>query len=385
MGLPGVTEAKMAKLSGRDIELLSDKLTDTLGFDQLEQYVHASTGDRIYDKYVGRNKPLQPTIRELLIALEQLGTTAYFLHYVHFRRPGRKDIQQLIARLCPDAIAPVPDRDIALSAQTAGETQPDAPTNAIAPGFQRNIRQHLPQLDIRIWLDNLLQIERRVCRIELNDEALGTGFLVGPDTVLTNWHVVEQAKSDDALNRIACRFDYVQLPNGTRQAGQAVPLHTETCLDTSEYSGAETTNTPESPAPTDNELDYALLRLAMPVGQERINGDARGWIVLPNAASPLPKDAPLLIVQHPEGTPMKLAMDTQAVIGRNSNATRILYRTNTERGSSGSPCFTIDWNLVALHHYGDPRWQDPKFNQGVPIELIRRRIEARGFANALGA
>jgi hypothetical protein len=375
----------MAKLDGRDIELLSDKLTDALDFDQLEQYVHASTGDRLYDKYVGRNKPLQPTIAELLVALERLGTTAYFLHYVHIRRPGRKDVQQLIAQLCPDAIAAVPDRNIALSAQTAGQAQSDAPTNAIAPGFERNIRQHLPQLDIRVWLDSLLQIERRVCRIELNDEALGTGFLVGPDTVLTNWHVIEQAKADGSLRQISCRFDYVQLPNGTRQAGQAVALDGQTCLDTSTYSEAETTATPATPAPTADQLDYALLRLATPVGQQQVDGRTRGWIVLPSAPAPLPKDAPLLIVQHPDGMPMKLAMDTQAVIGRNTNATRILYRTNTESGSSGSPCFTIDWNLVALHHYGDPSWQHPKFNQGVPIELIRRRIETKGLANALGA
>ena len=40
---------------------------------------------------------------------------------------------------------------------------------------------------------------------------------------------------------------------------------------------------------------------------------------------------------------------------------------------------------VALHHYGDPRWQNPLFNQGVPIELIRRRIDAKGFGNSLGA
>jgi V8-like Glu-specific endopeptidase len=223
-----------------------------------------------------------------------------------------------------------------------------------------------------------------VCRIEAKDVALGTGFLVGPDTVLTNWHVVEQAKRHGSLSQIACRFDYVELPNGSRQAGQVVPLHAESCLDTSLYSKAETTTTPESPPPTADELDYALLRLATPVGQQIVDGRTRGWIVLPNAASPLPKDAPLLIVQHPDGTPMKLAMDTQAVIGRNENSTRILYRTNTERGSSGSPCFTIDWNIVALHHYGDPSWQEPKFNQGVPIELIRRRIEARGFANTLG-
>jgi hypothetical protein len=44
----------------------------------------------------------------------------------------------------------------------------------------------------------------------------------------------------------------------------------------------------------------------------------------------------------------------------------------------------MDWDIVALHHYGDPAWQDPKFNQGVPIELIRGRIEAKGFGNAIG-
>jgi V8-like Glu-specific endopeptidase len=375
----------MTKLSGRDIELLSDKLTDTLDFEQLEAFVHASTGDRIYDKYVGRGKPLYPTITELLNVLERLGTTVYFLHYVYIRRPGRKDVQHLVARLFPEAVTAVPDRDIALSAQTGGEIQPDAPTSAVAPGFQRNIREHLPQLDIRVWLTNLLEAERRVCRIELNEEALGTGFLVGPDAILTNWHVVEEAKGNGTLNQIACRFDYVQLPNGARQAGQAVRLNGQTCVDTSTYSEAETTPTPDTPAPTADQLDYALLRLATPVGEQQVDGRKRGWIVLPSAAAPLTKDAPLLIVQHPKGLPMKLAMDTQAVIGRNENATRILYRTNTEPGSSGSPCFTLDWNLVALHHYGDPCWQAPKFNQGVPIELIRRRIEAQGFANALGA
>ena len=82
---------------------------------------------------------------------------------------------------------------------------------------------------------------------------------------------------------------------------------------------------------------------------------------------------------------MKLAMDTQAVIGLNGNGTRINYRTNTDPGSSGSPVFTMDWDLVALHHSGDPAWVNPTYNQGVPIELVRQRIEAGGFANALGA
>jgi V8-like Glu-specific endopeptidase len=73
------------------------------------------------------------------------------------------------------------------------------------------------------------------------------------------------------------------------------------------------------------------------------------------------------------------------VIGRCHADLRLRYKTNTEAGSSGSPCFTMDWTLVALHHLGDPaRAPAPAFNQGIPIELIRQRIVAQGQAAAIG-
>lgn len=93
--------------------------------------------------------------------------------------------------------------------------------------------------------------------------------------------------------------------------------------------------------------------------------------------------APLLIVQQPYGSPMMLALDTEAIIGRNANQTRIRYKTYTYPGASGSPCFTMDWDLAALHHYGDPAWQQPIFNQGVPIELIRSRIVEKGYLGSI--
>jgi len=372
----------MPRLSGQDIADLATLLADTLSFEDLEMYVHASTGDKLYVAYVGKGQPLKPTIFALLNALEELGITPKFLGYVYARRPGRPDVRQAIVRVCPEAFA-VPDRAIALSAQLAGEIQPDPPTNAIAPGLQRNVRPYLTKLDVRVWLERLIQIEHRICVVEFGSNAAGTGFLVGPDTVLTNWHVFEVAKVADKLGELGCRFDYVRLPDGKLHAGQLVPV--KACLDSSFYSAAEKTKSPENPPPTMDELDYALLQLAIPVGQQAVEGSTRGWISLPAVAMPLPKDAPLLIVQHPVGTPMKLAMDTQAVIGRNSSGTRIRYNTNTEPGSSGSPCFTMDWDLVALHHYGDPRWQNPLFNQGIPIELIRQRIDAKGLGNTLGA
>jgi hypothetical protein len=374
----------VGKLSGEDIKKLAVLLNGTLSFDDLEIFVHASTGDRLYDAFVGKGKPKLPTIIDLLNALEDLGTTSAFLAYVYANRPGRPEVRAEIARLFPDAVA-VQDKTIDLSAQTAGTSQPKASTNAIAPGLQRNVRPYLAKLDVRVWQDRLMKIERQVCRIELEGNALGTGFLVGPATVLTNWHVFEIARSADKVGLLGCRFDYVRLPNGQIDPGQLVLLDGAGGIDTSPYSAAEKTGHPDDPLPTLDELDYALLRLKVRVGDQQIEGAPRGWIALPKAVLPLPADAPILIVQHPEGAPMKLALDTQAVIGLNGNGTRIRYRTNTDPGSSGSPVFTMDWDLVALHHYGDPKWQSPLFNQGVPIELIRQRIDKDGFGDALGA
>ena len=374
----------MGKLSGEDIKRLSTLLSGTLSLNDLESFVYASTGDRLFVEYVAPGKPLRPTISDLLIALEDIGSTAKFLSYVYANRPGRPDVRTEIVKSFPDAVA-VPEQTIALSAQTAGAPQADAPTNAHAPGLQRNVRPYLAKLDIRVWQSRLTEIERRVCRVELEGNAVGTGFLVGPDTVLTNWHVFEAAKNQGKVDALGCRFDYELLPDGKVQPGQLIMLQAGGLVDSSPYSVAEGTDKPENPLPTTAELDYALLRLSSRVGEQQVEGAARGWIALPKAVLPLAADGPILIVQHPEGTPMKLAMDTQAVIGLNGNGTRINYRTNTDPGSSGSPVFTMDWDLVALHHSGDPAWVNPTYNQGVPIELVRQRIEAGGFANALGA
>lgn len=123
---------KMAELSGADVAALSSKLAGTLNFDDLQLYVHASTGDQLYKEYVGEGKPLRVTIADLLKALEELGITAIFLRYVYDRRPGKPDVQQLIIQLCPDILT-VPQGSIALSAQIRGAVQPNAPTNALAP------------------------------------------------------------------------------------------------------------------------------------------------------------------------------------------------------------------------------------------------------------
>jgi hypothetical protein len=374
----------MGTLSGEDIKKLAKLLATTLSFDDLAIFVHASTGDRLFDVFVSKDQPKIPMIVQLLNSLEDLGSTATFLAYVYANRPGRPDVRTAIVALFPQAVA-VPDRQVDLSAQKAGAPQAEAPTNAAAPGLQRNVRPYLAKLDVLVWQDRLVKIERQVCRVELEGNPLGTGFLVGPDAVLTNWHVFDVAKQAGKVGQLGCRFDYARLPSGKDEPGQLIMVDGARAVDTSPYSAAEKTAKPDDPLPTLEELDYALLPLTSRVGEQQVDGAPRGWITLPKAVLPLPVDSPILIVQHPEGTPMKLALDTQAVIGMNGNKTRLRYRTNTDPGSSGSPVFTMDWDIVALHHYGDPKYLNPLFNQGVPIELIRQHIDKAGFGNALGA
>jgi V8-like Glu-specific endopeptidase len=375
----------MDKLSGDDTQTLAKKLTSTLSFEDLEFFVEASTGDKLYDFFIAPAQAKFPAIVRLLDALELLGKTRTFLAYVYDKRPGRPDVRELIVDYFPEAVTVPHQKKIELSVQKKGAPQDGESTNALTPGLQRNVKPYISTPDIHVWSDRLIKVERRVCRVELEGAALGTGFLVGPDTVLTNWHVFEAAKSASKVDKLGCRFDYEVLSDGTIQPGQLVMLAGADALDISPYSPGEKAGKPDDPLPTAEQLDYALLRLAMRLGDQQVDGVTRGWIALPKTVLPLAADAPILIVQHPEGSPMKLAMDTEAVVGLNGNGTRLRYRTNTDRGSSGSPVFSMDWSLVALHHYGDPKYLAPLYNQGVPIELIRQRIEKDGQGGALGA
>ena len=270
----------------------------------------------------------------------------------------------------------------AASVQTAGAAVAGAPGRVTTAAFEARVRPSLKEVDLGTWREKLAKIEAQVCRLEFNGNAKGTGFLVGPDLILTNFHVLEgPIHGKVPAAQVACRFDYKVLSDDSRSEGLVVRLHDQDWrVDDSPYSKAEADDAPDRELPTADELDYALVRLARPVGNEPAGKTAgadappRRWIEIPEIPPALEKDMPLLIAQHPDGSPLKLALDTQSIIGVNGNGTRVRYATNTEHGSSGSPCFNIDWSLVALHHMGDPAWKQPKYNQGIPVGPIRKRV-----------
>jgi hypothetical protein len=265
--------------------------------------------------------------------------------------------------------------------------------SASTSGLEKLVRG-LPFLDIAQWRAKLGAIETQVCRVE-TPSMYGTAFLVGPSSVLTNYHVVEEViKGAASPSSVVLRFDYKRRKDGTTlHPGTEFRLAKDWLVDWSPDSTADVLNDPLV-LPGAEELDYALLRVEGDPGSQPVSAKtaepgapARGFITVPTGAVDLRADAPLFIVQHPKGAPLKLAFDTQSITTVNSNRTRVRHRTNTEGGSSGSPAFDAHWNLLALHHGGDPDAIPPalaKWNQGIPIDTIRALITKRGFANELG-
>jgi hypothetical protein len=278
-----------------------------------------------------------------------------------------------------------------------------APETPSGGALQNKIRDGNGTMDVGPWLRRLGEIEGQVCRIEIdtgNPPDYGTGFLVGPDVLMTNYHVLEKVLNGVVPpSKLTLRFDYKMLANGPAvHAGTTYRLAAEPekwLLHASPYSAHDLAASPLG-TPQPDELDYALLRVAASPGLDPVGAPAasladpqpRRWVELPAALPELKKESTVFIVQHPEGAPLKMALDTQSVIGVNSNGTRVRYATTTEGGSSGSPCFDANWNLIALHHSGDPRYSKlrrAEFNQGIPMAAIVADLRRAGKLGLLGA
>ena len=323
---------------------------------------------------------LRGTVHALVSKARSEGWDGNLLLTARALNPGNIGIQRLAARFFRAPVTLTRDRE-PMEKVDLGR----------ADGYQaleRVVTERLGIMRMEDFLANYTQISRQVCTVEVavgDARETGTGFLVGPNVVLTNYHVVEGLlAAGGSAASVVCRFDFLRGTKGL--AGRAKSLSSTVAFPVAwaRPSAVDSDADDGGKTPADDELDYALLQLDSAVADEMIlnDGTPRGYIRITDAPSPVTRpdlfanEAALVIAQHPNGHPLSLAIDTQGIIGLNGNGTRLRYRTNTEGGSSGSPCCVMDaggLTPVALHQAGDPKYAfryKPKFNQGVPLHLI---------------
>lgn len=291
----------------------------------------------------------------------------------------------------------------AVRAQIGGRPELRKPLEEIGvlaetpPNLQKIVNDANGFLNLGLWLSRLTEIEGYVCRLAIDTpvglKAKGSGVLVGPSTVLTNYHVVaEELVNASDPKRLRVQFDYRVLRDGSVSSGTVVALD-QTRNDSwrigyAPFSRMDGRVHPLEEEPEVRALDYALLRLDKPVGALPIGAvvadgavlPRRGWLDLTQHGA-VGDGAAIFIVQHPSGLPIKLALDTKGVIGYSPNRRRLRYRTNTLSGSSGSPVFNQDLEIVALHHSGDPAYpllQTGQYNEGIPIPALLDRFTRDG-------
>ena len=187
------------------------------------------------------------------------------------------------------------------------------------------------------WDVSFLQsgIERAaaVCRIELaNGQALGTGCLIAPTLVLTNYHVLAPHPDSDPyayLDEIVLRFRCTSAPAGQETSGQTFKLAADPLVMSSPVQG----------------LDYVLLQVDAAIESTSDIAPAPvNWQHSPT------RSTGINLLQHPLGKTMQIALSPNGVTGVYPEAGVVQYISDTAQGSSGSPCFNDNWQVVAIHH-----------------------------------
>lgn len=328
----------MLRLSGEDRKQLRKALTSSYRkYSALRIFVSDNFEFNL-DEIVA-SQALRDAADDLIAEFEQGGPKrdlSDLIWALHQERPNNLDVQALMQRL-----QGMMEQRWVLNPHEQEPT--DYPVDLPTAYSDVELEGFLPRpLSYEADLGTLrrgLQLADGVCKIAFSDRpTTGTGVLIAPDLVLTNYHVLSQAVIDTEdlaakAKTVLCEFGFVSQEH-------ASPVSPDTfTVDPSK---------PLVAASPPQQLDYALLRV-----EPKITGAAYAHINpvhLPAISPPLKEKDGLNVLQHPAGNVMQISLSASGVVQVDPVRGRVWYVNRTQGGSSGSPCFNSEWQMVALHH-----------------------------------
>lgn len=213
------------------------------------------------------------------------------------------------------------------------------------------------------YLEAGVAASRAVCRVDIRNAlgrtvGYGTGSLVSPRLLLTNHHVLP---SPEVASLSAAEFDFQDGLDGQPLQSHLVPLDPDTFFI------------------NDKERDFAVVALRARdsdlarYGLNRLI-EAQGKAIVGDFVT---------IVQHPRGEKKQVALRDNKII--TELELFLHYEADTEPGSSGSPVFNDQWEVVALHHASVPTPElgaGTFLNEGIRASRILHRIAEQQYTPA---
>jgi V8-like Glu-specific endopeptidase len=199
-------------------------------------------------------------------------------------------------------------------------------------------------------LQRLVALAPAVCKLSVDVNGLqkhGTAFRIDTDLLLTNWHVLHKTDDDTPATAVTAEFGYEDDGGGVALAATSISCDVGTIV-------------------TSKADDWAIIRATQPLL------DAWPIIKLAEAVAPT-KSSAAYIIQHPAGERKRVGFVRNQVSFFDDRV--VHYLTDTKDGSSGSPVFNAEGQLIALHHAGG-RPQEVvgrapmKKNEGIRISRI---------------
>ena len=168
-------------------------------------------------------------------------------------------------------------------------------------------------------------------------EGFATGFLIGANLIITNHHVFAAAEE---TRDCGIQFSYEKV-NGVLSDGTIFPF------DTSRFFYAI------------EELDFAVVGVSpLALGSGASLAQFKSLGLIPTTGKIL-VGQDVSIIQYPDGGPKKYGVrDNELLIAPTDADAFLQYTTDTLPGSSGSPAFNKDWEVVGLHHSGVPEMKN---------------------------
>jgi V8-like Glu-specific endopeptidase len=209
-------------------------------------------------------------------------------------------------------------------------------------------------------LQRLVTLAPSVCRLVVDIHGLGmrgTGFRIDNDLLLTNWHVLHNPNNGIRATAVTAEFGYEDDGSGGVLVPVAIPCDVTSIV----------TNQPD---------DWAVIRTKQPLSDQ--------WPVVKLSGSSLPViGTAAYIIQHPGGDLKRVGFVRNQISSFDDRV--VQYLTDTQSGSSGSPVFDAEGQLIALHHVGG-RPQEivgkppVKKNEGIRISRVISGLNSQGVS-----